>query len=251
MVTFRDQFFLRLLYNFQHSTLKEEQVMARFSSEFAYLDTTSPGKLSTIQRQIKLVNTNVPKDTMSGFVVGIPGSGKQCGRHREEYMAYGFDESRQIMVDFDSSVHYTQQVWQEQTGFKGLVACDSLENVCRKMWSNGQHIDMIDYDDVGYLRNRHLKMIENAAKYGVKAITLVITNRCNVLTNLHLEWKYRLGLEKRWLSPSKGWREPISDIHQGAIENTALDAGFDQCYFIPYAGRAIGPPMLSAVITRR
>ena len=224
--------------------------MARFSSDFAYLDTTSPGKLSTIQRQIKLVNTYVPKHTMSGLVVGIPGSGKQCDRHRDEYKDYGFDESRQIMVDFDRSVHYTQQVWQEQTGFKGLVTCDSLEDVCKELWRKGQHIDMIDYDDVGYLRDRHLNMIEDAAKYGVKAITLVITNRCNVLTNLHLEWKGRLGLEKRWLSPSKGWREPISDIHQGAIETTALDAGFSQCWFTPYAGRDIGPPMLSAVITR-
>jgi len=109
---------------------------------------------------------------------------------------------------------------------------------------------MIDYDDVGYLQPTHLHMIEDAAKYQVKAMILVITNRCNRLTDLHREWKTRLGLEKRFLGPSKGWREPISDIHQGAIKTTAYDSGFRHCWFYPYAGRDIGPPMLSAVITR-
>ena len=154
------------------------------------------------------------------------------------------------MVDFDPAVHHTQKMWQEQTGYQGHVVKDFLETMCHGLWRNGQQIDMIDYDDVGYLENSHLTMIKYAAQYGVKAMILVITNRCNSLTDLHRQWKKRLGLEKRYLSPSKGWREPISDIHQGAIKTTALESGFGHCWFQPYAGRDIGPPMLSAVITR-
>lgn len=224
--------------------------MSRNSASFAYLNTGSPGKLRTINTQIDIINNRFNPTSLQGFCIGIPGAGLQAERHRDEYLSYGIDESRQVMVDYDPIVSQTQKSHMAPLNYKGTIVCNDLMSVAHALWNQGAKIDVIDYDDVTYLMPHHEKAIEDAAQHDVKAMILVITSRCNNLTPYLNGWKKKLGLPKRYVSKYKEWREPVRDIQIGAINQIADQNNFDVT-FIPYAGRDIGPPMLSCVLTKK
>lgn len=224
--------------------------MTTHPSQFAWLNTGSPPKLYMIQQQIRWANRRFPFGTLEGYCVGLPGAGLQAERHRDEYRAYGIPDERQIMVDYDHTVHQTQKSYMGKLDYKGRIVCADLSDVVRECWEQGKKVDIIDYDDVSFLLPRHEYMIRDAARHDVKMIILVITNRCNKLTPYHEQWKQKLGLVKRFVSPSKGWREPVGAIQQGAIETIADQCGYD-VISTPYPGRDLGPPMLSCMLFKR
>ena len=223
--------------------------MSRDQSEFAYLDTTSPGKLSTIEWQKRILKYQA-KLNLTGLGLGIPGAGIQCDRHREEYKAYGISEDHQIMIDYDWEVHCSQKRWATETNFTGKVICGNLMQEAKKYFDNNEQVDLIDFDDVGFLRSEHEAAIRLSAKNDVKVFILVLTNRCNKLTYYHRDWKEKLGLEARIARAGRGLSEPVSDIHQGAIRTIANECGYES-WFMPYAGRSVGPPMLSCLLYKK
>lgn len=224
--------------------------MARSTSQFAYLDTGSEPKLEMIRTQVKIINDKFDPKTLDGYCVGIPGAGLQTPRHRDEYCNYGIPEERQVMVDYDYNVHMTQVAHMSKLNYKGKIICGELGQVVNALWKNDKKVDVIDYDDVSFLLPRHERLIRQAAEKDVKVIILVVTNRCNKLTAYHEHWKTILNLHKRYVSPSKGYREPIKDIQEGAIKTIGQDCGYD-VICKPYAGRDKGPPMMSCVLLKR
>lgn len=219
-------------------------------SDFAYLDTGSEPKLRMIQKQIIWANQRFPIGTLDGHCIGLPGAGLQAERHRDEYRAYGIPDERQVMIDYDRTVHETQKRYMNKLDYKGSIILGDLYSVARDMWDEGKKIDIIDYDDVGHLKPVHEYTIADAAKHGVKIFILVITNRCNNLTDYHLYWKNRFGLVKRNCGPSKGDREPVGEIQRMAIRAIGSVYGYDMIA-TPYPGRAKGPPMLSCMLFKR
>ena len=224
--------------------------MTRYSHEFADLDTGSPPKLEMIRRQISYINSRVSKNSLTGYCIGLPGAGLQAERHRNEYRAYGIPDERQVMVDYDYYVNRSQEQYMKPLGYKGTILRGELTNVVRNYWHDNKQVDIIDYDGVSHLEYEHEKLIMDAATHNVKVIILVITNRCSKLSDYHKWWKDELGLEKRYLSPSKGSREPFGAIQEGAIETIARDNGYSS-WCVPYPGRELGPPMLASVLIKQ
>lgn len=203
-----------------------------------------------IEKQISWAKQKFPAGTLDGYCIGLPGAGLQTERHRDEYRAYGIPDERQVMIDYDRTVHETQKSYMEKLDYKGGIVLGDLYSVATQMWDSGKKIDIIDYDDVGHLKPVHEHTISDAASHGVKIIILVITNRCKKLTGYHEKWKEKLGLAKRFVCDSKGNREPVGAIQRGAIETIANQCGYD-VISTPYPGRELGPPMLSCMLFKR
>jgi hypothetical protein len=224
--------------------------MPRSASDFAYLDTGSAPKLRMIDQQIAMVKKRFSPADLTGYCVGIPGAGLQAARHRDEYCNYGIPEERQIMVDYDETVHQTQKEHMSKLNYKGQIVLDELGHALDGLYARKKIVSIVDYDDVSFLLPRHEVAIQSASANDVKVIVLVITNRCNKLTAYHEQWKKTFNLRKRFVSPSKGWREPVGEIQRRAVESIGKKAGYD-VISTPYPGRDLGPPMLSCVMLRK
>jgi hypothetical protein len=226
--------------------------MTRASSEFAFLNTGSKGKLETIKKQIKIVQSRFGKQKMLGHCIGLPGAGLQARRHRDEYRQYGVPDHLQVMVDRDPLVHKTQKMHMSRLKYTGKIVCNDLSTVVNSYLNENKKIDIIDYDDIVFLGPEHESIIRTASVNDVSIVLLTITNRCRKLTPYLQEWKKKLGLRKRLCksgSQAGKLSEPVSKIHQLAIKTIAKECGYD-IEIIPYAGRDIGPPMLSFVLLK-
>jgi len=221
--------------------------MAIKPHEFGTHCTTTPQKLAMIEDQVQIVTARFSKQDLKGYCVGLPGAGKQLERHIQEYCDYGIPENRQVMVDYDRNVNKRHIYYKDRLGFKGTVVCGELGKVVNRMWEKGEQIDIIDYDDVGFLEHRHEDLIEKAAQHNVKVIILVFTTRCRKLSPLHQYWKTKLGLEKRYNTISKGWHEPVTLIQAGAVKSLAKQYGFDVTW-TSYKGLS---PMMRCVLLKK
>lgn len=221
--------------------------MARRKADFAILETGAPGKLATIEKQVSIINKRFPH-RLPGYCIGIPGTGKQMQRHIIEYDKCGVPESRQIMVDHNEKVYNTQLQAAKELQYKGKLAYGDLMDVAKYLWDTGKQIDIIDYDGVSFLDEKHEAAIKLAAEHNVKVFVLVVTNRCNGLTPYLENWKKRLGIRKRIIRRDRGYTLPFGELQQGAIKAIAENQGYN-VEFISYAGN--GPPMLSCVLTQK
>jgi len=218
-------------------------------TNFAKVNTTCARKLEVVNLQIQSINHHFPKNTLKGLCVGVPGAGSQALRHRDEYLAYGIPEERQVMVDYDRNVSAGQRRYMSREGYRGKIVCSELQKTLKKFWNAGKHVDIIDYDDVTYLQPRHEDIIRDAQVNNVNAIIIVITTRCPALSDYHKQWKERLGLQKRYVKTSKKWHEPLRDIQLGAIKEIGEQCGYFLTMNESYSG--YGPPMLSCVLVKK
>jgi hypothetical protein len=205
--------------------------MGHTPDEFASLDTTTPGKLDTIRWQIENLG-KVLKPSRNGICIGLPGTGKQCSRHCEEYMAYGFRQDRQVMVDRSAAVIRSQLDWKNRTRYQGTVLEGYLEEVMERLHGQGHPIDLVDYDDVANLEQRHEDFIANANQIGVRAIILVLTTRCSTITPYLGRWQDRLGIHEelskdRNRPGRKEYSTPLARIQEEAIKIIASKNGYD------------------------
>lgn len=208
--------------------------MGRKSEDFATLDTTTPGKLATIRWQIYELN-RVFTPTARGVCVGIPGAGSQCDRHRDEYAAYGFAEKRQFMMDRDKEVHRSQLAWKARTGYGGTVLLGDLEDRMDDIRRAGGQVELVDYDDVSNLEQRHEDFITKAADHGVRAIILVLATRSGNITPYVRRWQERLDIRdelspKRHLPGRKEYGTPLASIQERAIKAIANRNGYEAVY---------------------
>lgn len=224
--------------------------MTRSKHDFAHINTGSWPKLEMIKQQINYINSHVPKESLTGYCIGLPGAGLQAERHCKEYRSYGIPDERQVMVDYSYMVHLSQKEYMEKLNYTGNIVCNDVSSVVRNHWANNKQVDIIDYDGVSHLEQEHENLIVDAAKHDVKVIILVITNRCSGLSWYHEKWKRELGLAKRYVSPSKGYREPLGAIQEGAIKKIAKDNGYSS-WCVKYPGRDKGPPMLASVLIKQ
>lgn len=222
--------------------------MARTSDEFARINTGSQKKLDLIDKQIRIINSRYSSKNLKGYCIGLPGAGLQAERHRNEYKKYGIPERRQIMVDYDLTVHRSQKRYMNKLDYKGKIVYGDLFNVVEDTWRKNKKIDIIDFDGVSFLTPDHDKLIKNAAKNDVKVIIVVLTNRCNKLTDHLIGWKKKLGLRKRYVKKTNKWQEPVKDIQEGAIRTLAKRYKYD-VFCESYKGH--GSPMLGFVLLRK
>lgn len=216
-------------------------------SGFAYVSTTTTGKLDVIDWQKETVNLSYSGREFDGIGVSIPGHHSQLTRHSKELTSYGIKEENQIMVDWDAVLASNLNAEATRTGFKGQVVHGDLINVVNDQWKLGRQVDVIDFDDTGYLMPYHLSLAKEAFSRDVKVMTIVVATRGNGhgLSPFLLGWAQRLKLRKY-----KHWRGNMawkwSKIQSGAIETTAHDAGY-RCHTRTYMGRST---MLSCIITK-
>lgn len=222
--------------------------MARDTVEFARINTGSKRKLDLIEKQIKIVNSRISRSSLKGYCVGLPGAGLQAQRHRDEYCRYGIPESRQVMVDYDLTVHRSQKRYMNKLNYKGKIVHGDMFNVVNDLWSQKKKIDIIDFDGVSFLGEEHEELIVNAAKNNVKVIIVVLTNRCNKLTDYLIDWKRKLGLRKRFVKAKKKYQEPVRDIQEGAIRALGKKYKYD---VISESYKGHGSPMLGFVLIRK
>jgi len=222
--------------------------MPRPTKDFAHLNTTSKRKLELIKNQIEIVNARYSPKSLKGYCVGLPGAGKQTKRHRDEYCLYGIPERRQVMVDYDPYVHNTQKQYMKKLNYKGKIIEGDYFHVVKDMWAKNKQIDIIDFDGVSHLTKDHEELIKNAAKNNVKVIIMVVTNRCNKLSEHLTDWKKKLGLRKRRVRNDRKPQEPVKDIQIGAVKALARKHRYD-VYYESYQGH--GSPMLGFVLLRK
>jgi hypothetical protein len=225
-----------------------EQYMANNPVQFATKATGCARKLAIIQWQTNIIKNQFPnKEKFKGFCIGLPGGGMQAERHRDEYLAYGIPEQRQFMVEKCHTVHLTQVQAMRKLNYKGQIICGDLMTVAQAIWNHKLHIDIIDFDGVSYLLPEHETAIWQASKNNVNVFILVLTSRCNRLTDMHEKWKGILKLEKVYVKSKKKYQEPIGRIQVEAVTQIANNAGFD-VYCKPYSSH---PPMMSFVLINR
>lgn len=216
--------------------------MALKPADYATIDTTSPRKIQIINKQIRIANYNFPDTTaLKGLCIGLPGAGSQCERHRDEYRSYGIPDERQVMVDYNHEVHISQVNAMKKLRYAGKIVCDSIMNVVENKWNNNETIDIIDYDGVSYMLEEHEQAIKLAGKNDVKIFNLVMTSRCNMMTDCHERWKKELKL-KAYRNRYGNLAQPIRNIQVGAVTNIAQKAGFN-VFWEAYRGH--GSPMVA------
>jgi hypothetical protein len=220
--------------------------MARKPSDFANHNTTTRAKLNVIKNQVSIVRKHFPRNTLTGYCLGIPGAGIQTKRHRSEYRRYGIPDARQVMIDYDITVHNTQVEY--MSGFKVAVVHDELMQAAWKYWKKNRHISVIDYDDVALFEPRHEQAIRDAAAHDVEVFILVLTNRCSKLSDYLVYWKNKFNLVSRQVRKDRGKSEPVMEIQQRAVEHIAHECGYN-VVAMSYQGK--GPPMISFVLTRK
>jgi len=71
---------------------------------FANVNTTTPGKLAVIEKQIRMRQRWQGQVMWAGRGVSLVGHSSQLQRHRDELLAYGIFEQNQYMVDWDEKV---------------------------------------------------------------------------------------------------------------------------------------------------
>jgi hypothetical protein len=204
----------------------------RDPDDFAYLDTTTPGKLEMIRTQTWFITERMKWRPRPGSrCIGLPGSAMQADRHRDEYLGYGFAEEDQIMVDRSNLVHQGHQAWKARSGYKGTVRGGWIEDAIEREIKDGHTIDLIDYDDVANLEPRHEEMVRRAAELGVRAIIMVLCTRCSTITSYQQDWQDRLGIDDE-ISANYGrpgrkmYSTPLGKIQEEALMHVGKELGY-------------------------
>lgn len=214
---------------------------------FAYVSTTTRGKLDIIDWQKRVVRCAYNGKDFDGFGFSIPGHHSQLGRHSTELTSYGINESKQIMADWDAVLASNLKAEAVRIGFNGKVVHANLIDAINHTWNLGHQVDVIDFDDTGYLMPYHLSLAKEAFARDVKVMTIVVATRGNGngLGPFLLEWAHRLKLRQyQHRRGNMAWK--WSGIQAGAIETTAREAGY-RCHTKTYMGRST---MLSCIITK-
>lgn len=192
-------------------------------SRFDTFETTSPGKLDTIEYQNWLRSTIYRDTHFDGYGVSLPGNGQQLARHRDELEGYGIREEKQVMVEHCPYVYESLRQEARNIDFKGEIVFGELNDVVNRLWKEGKQIDVIDFDDVGYLQEYHCNLITEAAKKDVKWFILVLTNRGARDWTWYLNmWREQLGIpDKVWQQRRMQNRKPWQQVQEGAIRSVS------------------------------
>lgn len=212
--------------------------MARGSKGMHNHNTTTLGKLAVIEWQKSIVHAQWHGQALPGWGVSVPGCGEQLERHIKELEDYGIDQSRQIMVERDEKTYWTLVKAAKTLGFKGKVVHGTLESVVFDLWDRGETVDVIDYDDIGYLQQKHLDLIETAAKHHVKVFILVLTTRgCASGLGLFLQtWANRLRIKQHWERRWKHFTYSWKEVQSKTVKHVAKKHGFTHSW-TPYKGK--------------
>jgi hypothetical protein len=108
----------------------------------------------------------------------------------------------------------------------------NLEDVTERLHSKGHTIDLVDYDDVANLEQRHEDFIANAKEIGVRAIILVLTTRCHLITPYLGRWQDKLGIheelsKERNRPGRKEYSTPLARIQEAVIKTIAVRNGYN------------------------
>ena len=146
---------------------------------FQYVSTTTDGKLDIIEWQKRRVRGAYGDLKFTGKGLSLPGHHSQLKRHIQELLDYGVAEDNQIMVDWTYTMYANLVTEANRIGFKGKVVYGNLIDVVRNLWKNGEQIDVIDFDHIGYLESEHLQLLEEACDNDVKVFIGVFATRGN------------------------------------------------------------------------
>jgi hypothetical protein len=222
--------------------------MAIGAAAFQYVETTTSGKLDIIAWQNRIVKYRYNNEKMKGKGLSIPGHHSQLKRHIDELSDYGVAEENQIMVDWTYGIYRNLVKEAERLEFKGKIVCGDLANEVRKLWAAGEQVDVIDFDDIGYLSSNHLKLLEDACKTDVKVFVGVFATRGNasgfnkfqtsIIKNLNIQgYFHRRG----------NYTYSLRDIQGRAVEHTANQNSYS-CHYRGYQGRST---MVSCVVVKQ
>ncbi len=203
---------------------------------FAYVNTTTPGKLAVIEKQIRMRQRLQGQVMWAGLGVSLVGHSSQLERHRDELLAYGILEQNQYMVDWDNKVTFALREEAQRINFQGHIVLGDINNVVRYFWKNGHQVDVIDYDDVGYLEYKHESLITEACQRDVKLFNVVNTTRGNWwgLSEYLDTWRIKLDCQP-YVHQRGNLAYSWGEIQRGAVQTIANKQGYEYRYW-PYKG---------------
>ena len=214
---------------------------------FQYHPTTTPGKLNIIKWQESAVHQVYNKTKFTGKGVSIPGHHSQLARHRDELLSYGIAEENQIMVDWTFDLYMDLRREAQRIGFKGKVFWADLITVVKSLWKNGEQVDVIDFDDIGHLSQKHVDLLKEACKHNVKVFIGVFATRGarGGLNNFQQYWKNFFNMK-----PYRHWRGNMTyklrDLQGMVVGHVARSQNYRSQYK-EYKGRST---MVSCVVTK-
>ena len=202
--------------------------MSSRTAKFAYIDTTSPGKIAACNTQTALIQNKFKNKTFDGMGLCIPGNGDQLDRHIIEHSKNGIKEENMFMIDWDEDTARTLRIAQRRLGFKGQVVEANLINQAETLWALDQRISLIDFDDVTCLQDYHIDFLEKACKKGVEIFILVLTTRGGA-GGRHdpciLKWMNKLNIQ-RYRHARGNMAIPYRKVTEGAVRFIARKYGY-------------------------
>lgn len=212
--------------------------MTSNTAKFAYIDTTSEGKLQTIERQTSLIKFYFKNKIFDGAGLCVPGNGDQLPRHITEHRKNGILEKNMFMIDWDYGTYSTLEHAKKYLDFQGQVVHGNLINMAETLWAFDKKISLIDFDDTTCMQDYHLNFLEKACKKNVEVFILVLTTRGGAGGRYDpciIKWMNKLGIEK-YQHPRGNMAIPYRKITEGAIRFIARKYGYT-FNSIEYRGR--------------
>lgn len=217
---------------------------------FLYASTTTIGKENVVEWQINQITRHLDISKFTGYGVCLVGKPDQLSRHRNEMIKSGIPEHKQIMVDWTYSIYLGLLEEADNINFKGQIVCGDIVDVVRKLWANGEQVDVIDFDDICLLKDYHINLLRDAMINDVKVFICVLTTRGNASGIGECLEYYQIVCDhpKEWSNKHKKYIDPIGKITEAAFDWTV--SGHDYT-FKPkrYQGRG-NCPMISLLVMK-